>query len=298
MKKGKIGFYEGPLIESCTKGKFFIADEMNLSSVNTMKSLVPVLDPLLNKNILIPRKDKPFDIDNKFFFIACQNDEDNLGRNNIPEVLKRKLREIKYPKQKKEEIIGICNQKRIIEFGNGEEFTEENSKLLGEFMFEFNKMIDDKRLPLLKWSFRDIDKNIKRINEHIRNKDKYLNFKYYHFIYFYLLSSIPEKELNKVYLNKELLINSIHSKFIEIFKLDENSAKELKESFIQKPIANINEKSIFIMKGNIGIKFEDKDYSFLKVNILPNYYDKFFKLKLTYKEEPIILMGPSSYKTH
>ena len=58
---------------------------MNLSSVSTMKSVVPVLDPLLNKNILIPGEDDCIDIQDNFFFIICQNDIDNLGRNDVPD---------------------------------------------------------------------------------------------------------------------------------------------------------------------------------------------------------------------
>ena len=49
-----------------------------------MKSIMPILDPLLNKNILIPGESEPFDIKDEFFFISCQNDDNNLGRNKVP----------------------------------------------------------------------------------------------------------------------------------------------------------------------------------------------------------------------
>ena len=67
---------------------------MNLSSSSTMKSIIPVLDPLLFNNIIIPGVDKPIDINNNFFFISCQNDVDNFGRNYVPDILQRKLRNI------------------------------------------------------------------------------------------------------------------------------------------------------------------------------------------------------------
>ena len=354
IKKGKIEYYKGPLIESCIKGHIFIADEMNLSSVSTMKSVVPVLDPLLNKNILIPGKDDCIDINNNFFFIICQNDIDNLGRNDIPDILQRKIRNIRYPKQSIEEIENICKEKKKKEYGNDDElFNEENAKLLGKFMINFNNLIEQYRLPLLKWSFRDIDKILKRISEHIKDKD-YLNFKYYHFIYFYILSSIPENEIEKLYTvenneNKKIK-NIIHSLFINNFNLDKLTSEELELSFYTKPkvyiekankdevqdknedkkedevnnkdenkkedkvekkegenIENkINEEEkknkYFIMKGNVGIKFDELEEILINQNLnkdeLPNYYNDFFKLKLISKEEPILLTGPSSYKTY
>ena len=337
IKKGNIEYYKGPLIESCEKGNIFIADEMNLSSVSTMKSVVPVLDPLLNKNILIPGEDDCIDIKDNFFFIICQNDIDNLGRNDVPDNLQQKIRNIHYPKQSLEEIENICKEKKKKEYGEDEElFSEENAKLLGKFMINFNSLIERYRLPLLKWSFRDIDKILKRIFEHIKDED-YLNFKYYHFIYFYILSSIPGNELEKPYTvenneNKKIK-NIIHSLFIENFKLDEETSKNLQLSFESKPKILIQkvkknqdeinnkaedkeekeekEKNIehkldkeknkyFIMKGDIGIKLDKLEEIYLNLNKdeLPNYYNDFFKLKLISKDEPILLTGPSSYKTY
>ena len=335
IKKGKIEYYKGPLIESCIKGQIFIADEMNLSSISTMKSIVPVLDPFLNKNIIIPGKDDCININNNFFFIICQNDIDNLGRNDVPDNLQQKIRNIHYPKQSIEEIENICKIKKKKEYGDDEDlFNEQNAKLLGKFMINFNNLIDEHRLPLLKWSFRDIDKIIKRISEHIKDKD-YLNFKYYHFIYFYILSSIPENEIEKKYTvenKKKKLRNIIHSLFINIFKLKMRASKELESSFYSKPKVYIkkedkeeaqdikedeannnkeakekkeekkNKDKYFIMKGNIGIKFEELESNLIIQNLnkdeLPNYYNDFFKLKLISKEEPILLTGPSSYKTY
>ena len=97
LKNQTMECYKGPLIESAQKGCIFIADEMNLSSISTMKSIVPFLDINNNKNIFIPGLDNSIDIHDKFFFIVCQNDLDNLGRNSVPEMLQRKLRNINYP---------------------------------------------------------------------------------------------------------------------------------------------------------------------------------------------------------
>ena len=308
LKNGEIEYYKGPLRESVIKGYIFIADEMNLSSIPTMKSISPVLDPLLNNNILIPGLYEPINIKNNFFFISCQNDADNFGRNYIPDILKRKLKIINFPKQTEEEIKNICKKLRLKIWGNYIEFSENDSELLGLFMINYNKMIDDYNLSLSKWSFRDIEKIIKRINEHIKDKH-YINFCFYHFIYFYLLSSIPNQNLEtKINLNNknknEYLKDLIHNKFINIFCLNNNVSMNLKHSYFIKPKADISNN--FIMKGNLGIKFNFEDNeSKILIDIydsdfpeLPIYYDDYFKLKLSAKDEPIILMGPSSYKTY
>ena len=268
IKKGNIDFYKGPLIDSCEKGKIFIADELNLSSRTTMKSIIPVLDPLLKKNIVIPGEDDYININDSFFFIICQNDIDNLGRNDLPENLQKKIRNIRYPEQSIEEIENICIEKKRKEYGDDDKslikFSDKNAKLLGKFMVNFNNLIETYRLPPLKWSFRDIDKIIKRISEHIRDED-FLNFEYYHFIYFYILSSIPENELKKTFTvkNNEIkkLKNIIFSLFKENFELDDLKADKLKLSFESKPKVFIEKekKQKDEIKNEIVLNDSDKD---------------------------------------
>ena len=302
--KNKIQEFKGPLAESADKGCIFIADEMNLSSKSTMNSIVPVLDPLLDKNIIIPSLDDTINVNPNFFFIACQNRFDNLGRNVIPENLKRKIKIIKYPKQTKDEIINICKEKIKKEFKEDKNiFNESNDTHLGIFMNEYNNFIEKNNCDCLKkWSFRDIDKIIKRISSHI-NHQNFKNFKYYHFIYFYLFSSIPKKELEKKFIFKdknETLKVILHSYFTEIFKLSEKDSKELFDIFFIKKARIGNIKSSYIEKGTLGIKVDNLEKIMKEGEFnedLSNYYDDFFKLKLVSKNEPIILMGPSSYKT-
>ena len=303
IKEGKIENYKGPLIECAENGNIFIADEMNLSSTSTMKSLIPILDPFLSKNINIPGINSQININKNFFFIACQNDLDNLGRNFVPENLQRKIRNIKYPNQVKKEIVNICVQKRFNEFEKNDEcFTEENASFLGIFMIKYNKMINKYNYPLLKWSFRDIDKIIRRIKEHIK-EDNYINFEYYHFIYFYLFSSIPDSVLNKIVKNDKKedtpLKIVIHSLFVKVFKLDYENDNQLITSFFEIPKIDIE--NSLIKKGKLGIKIDELEKIIIKEqfeNTMSNYYNDFFKLKLSSTNEPILLAGPSSYKTH
>ena len=170
-------------------------------------------------------------------------------------------------------------------------------------MNEYNNFIENNNYYFLKkWSFRDIDKIIKRISSHIESED-FLNFKYYHFIYFYLFSSIPKKELKKEYKFKdknEALNITLHSIFSKIFELNEKDSQELLDIFFNSKVRIDDIKSSFIKKGNLGIKVHNLEEKIKDGNFndsLSNYFDDFFKLKLISKNEPIILMGPSSYKT-
>ena len=94
----------------------------------------------------------------------------------------------------------------------------------------------------------------------------------------------------------------IHQNFIEIFKLDANISKELLECYFSNP--TLDTKKGYIMKGNIGIetsyiinkRFETQEFNNNNFK-LSNFYDDFFKLNLFPRSEPIILVGPSSYKT-
>ena len=265
LNDGDIEYYNGPLLESARSGKIFIADEMNLSSSSTMKSIIPVLDPLLFNNIIIPGVDKPIDINNNFFFISCQNDVDNFGRNYVPDILQRKLRNINYPMQIEKEIKNICKEKRNKKFNDNIKFTGKDAESLGLFMIKYNSLIDEFKLPLLKWTFRDIDKIINRIFHFIKyeenDPDYYKNFKYYHFIYYYLFSSITKEELEKKlsFINddeKETLKDKLNNLFNKTFNI--NNSKELYISFFDNPKADIMNN--YIMKGEIGIKFEFEKY--------------------------------------
>ena len=298
LKEGKIEEHKGPLTDSAENGYIFIADEMNLSSKSTMNSLIPVLYPLLDKNIFIPTLDKALNIKEKFFFIACQNDIDNLGRNIVPDNLQIKIKNIIYPNIIDDEIINICKEKRNKEFKNKNGFTEENAVNLGKFMIKYNEIAS--KYHLQKWSFRDTDKIMKRIFEHMNDRN-FKNFEHFHFIYFYLFSSIPKNELERVYTfenNSEKLSEILHLNFTKIFNINDNNSKELFDSYYSKPIGDIE--NLLNKKGKLSIKFlklkekmKEEEFN----SILSNFYDDFFKLNLISQNEPIILTGPSSYKT-
>ena len=72
-KEGKIEYVNGTLITSVEKGYIFIADEMNVSSPSTIKSLVFALEHNLNQGIYFSSVDKIIHPSRFYEFIACQN---------------------------------------------------------------------------------------------------------------------------------------------------------------------------------------------------------------------------------
>ena len=80
--------------------------------------------------------------------------------------------------------------------------------------------------------------------------------------------------------------------------MDKISSNSLINIFFSTPEIDID--NSLIKKGELKIKLEELKTIIKEQheNKLPNYYDDYFKLKLSSKNEPIILMGPSSYKTH
>ena len=145
MKNNNFIFDDGPLTFSIKNGNIFIADEMNNSLPSTMKSLEPVLDSLLiDEEFYIPGVEIPLIINENFFFIACQNDIDYIGRNIVPYNLQRRLKNIKYPEPTKDEIKNICKDIRNCIFKDNENcssFTENNAEQLGVFMIRLKKLI-------------------------------------------------------------------------------------------------------------------------------------------------------------
>ena len=78
---GEIRYINGTLITAVKEGYIFIADEMNVSSQTTMKSLTIALETILNQGIYFPSIEEAILPSKYFQFIACQNFVGTIGRN-------------------------------------------------------------------------------------------------------------------------------------------------------------------------------------------------------------------------
>jgi hypothetical protein len=105
-----------------------------------MKSVTPVLEQTFNQVLIIPGIEGMASIDPNFFFIICQNDVENFGRNELPDKIKIKLRKIIYPEQTKEEIESICISINNSLYNEGQKNKLEDieAKFCGDFMILVN----------------------------------------------------------------------------------------------------------------------------------------------------------------
>ena len=67
------------------------------------------------KNLFIFQINEKIKIDNKFYFIVCQNETGTEGRNILPYTIQKRLKILKYPNPDEDDIIKICKDiKNII----------------------------------------------------------------------------------------------------------------------------------------------------------------------------------------
>lgn len=301
------------LIKSAKEGCIFLAEETDISSNSTTSSLLPLLDPLLNSNIIIPEINQPININKNFYLMASMTHveinyfQSIIIKHIIPKEekdifkkIKKIIKIIKYPQLNEKKITDIFIKKSYNIKGELM-ITNEEKKFLLKFLFNYNNIIEENLIDLKHWSFRDIDKLLNHLNYN-SYRNKFLNFQSYHFIYFYFFSSIPRNELKKEYkyYNKKKQLKIIlHNIFTELFKLDKLASKNLENSFFSKP--KIDKKNNCIMKGEVGLKLSNDLLKIMEQSNdenenLSDIYDDYFKLNLFSHKEAIILIGSSRYK--
>ena len=286
IKDEKLIFKEGILTKSLIQGNIFIADEFNISSEDCMKSIVPALELNFSKKLIIPGIEGKIKIDPDFFFIICQNTKDTFGRKELPENIKNKIKTIYYPERIKEEIENIC-----VSIYNDMHFeslmSENKAKLCGDFMMKINEN------PLLTpWSLRDISKLFERTLSQENHIDRYNNIGLEENILFYITSSINESLIKE---QLPIIIDIIK----ETFNLNDENTKELYELYYASPhLFSKEDDKIYIKKNKCEIYLGEKEENiFLKINNLPSLLNGLFKILLSSEDEPILISGPSSFKT-
>ena len=164
---GEVKLIDGPLTESALKGQIFIADEMNLSSNNTMMSLIPIFNTIHNRPIYFPGLQIPIKINPNFWFGAFQNYEETAGRNATPHELALKLVKIDYPKAEENDIKEICIRIRNYIYKSMKpNVTDIHILQLAKFMLELNKKRVNGNLAAAEaWSIRNLENIINRMAE-------------------------------------------------------------------------------------------------------------------------------------
>ena len=287
LKDEKLIFRDGTLTKSIRQGNVFIGDEFNISSEDCMKAITPILELIFGEDILIPGIENKISINPDFFFVICQNTKNTFGRKDLPEKVKVKIKIINYPDRIKEEIENICESiyEKLFKGRENTKISKEEARLCGDFMMALNE-----KEVLTPWSLRDISKLFARINKQSLNPKHYENLNVPENILFYILSSTNDSLLSeRLPAVVELISNT--------FKLKKKS-KYLSELYNSPPNLEKRDNKIFIVKGKLKIFYHNyKKELYEKLNELPSLLDALFKILIASDDEPILISGPSSFKT-
>ena len=284
---GKTVIVEGPLYKAIDKGLIFIADEFNLAEESIIQSFINILE-IANQSskVLIPGINKTIPYNKNCFIIICQNDSNTLERRILPNSIKKKIRIFQYPEP---------TYKDINEFSQNiisnelDDDNEENFNLAYKLSQIMESLNQKEFVDIGRWSMRDIRKILRRINlQRTSSKDEYKNIKDIHQILIYIFSGIPKNKVEKI-------LGEIISLIKKPFFLNDSDVNELESMIKSKAKIEKTEKGTYIMKGECGKRitgnFDEMN------NELYSFLDSLFYASFADIKEPLLICGPSGYKT-
>ena len=110
-----VHFKEGLLTLAMEQGSIFIADEFNLSSSETKKSLMPSSTKFREYKIYIPGLEKKIQTNENFIFIVYQNKVGTLVRYQMPPLIESSLKEFIYSSDIRKTIEEIRNIEKDVQ---------------------------------------------------------------------------------------------------------------------------------------------------------------------------------------
>ena len=312
FEAGKPVIKDGPLVKAMENGQIFIADEFNLAEESVLEAITIALEPSEENSMLLATDlGKKIKRKNSFFFIACQNDLSTSGRRKLPKIIEKRLRTFEYPSPMIKDLQSSIEEMIRFEKINDTKFnTHPDFPLkIANFTLKLNEL----KIPEIgKWSMRDIRKLYRRLTKQQIENSSYFNITIEHQIIFYILGSISGQVEDKLL---------IYDKISEIMKntldLKEELNLKIRNCIECKPrIIEMNEKK-FLVKGDSQKTLEDKKKNeklkkftnaigeagiLLDINIkdkidLSSLYETLFYISFSHYKEPLLLCGPSGYKS-
>ena len=316
FESGKSVFQDAVLIKATEDGKVFIADELNIGDESILQTMSIVLEPGNDDfDFYVPDTGERKRRKNSFFFIACQNDLSTSGRRKLPDIIQKRLRIFEYPTPN---VIDLKNS--IDEMIKFEKSPDSKFELytdfplrIAKFMLKLNE-INIKEIG--KWSMRNIRKLFRRIRQQQINESSYLNITIEHQIVIYILGSIPGGIEQKL-----IIFDKISEILKETFDLNDELKNKLKNCIESKPRI-IKKKldgkeKLFLVKGDseetlkskkqnnkiekftdavgeAGILLEKPIKDSIEISSI---YESLFYVLFSHYKEPILLCGPSGYKS-
>ena len=287
---GNTTIKKGPLYEAIEDGLIFIADEFNLAEESVIQSFVNVLEVnSQSSNVLIPGINKTIKYHKDCFIIICQNDSKTKGRKMLPNSIKKKIKIFEYPQPTIIDINHLSENIIEKEICDNSDKNKNLAAKLSRFMISLN----EKDVPEIgSWSMRDIRKIFRRISLQMIKSSDYKNIKEIHQILIYILGGVPKNKVLNVF-------DEIMPLMKDPFMLEEKDIKELRimiESKAEKVEFFVEDKKqIYIMKGVYGKRFipetdlPDKEFN--------SFYESLFYANFSDIREPLLICGPSGYKT-
>ena len=89
IKDGDFIINNGPLWQSMENGNIYIADELNLAEESLLKTMSLVFEREYKSDCILPGIGEEFRMNQNFFFIGCQNQIGLLGRNSLPDQIRK-----------------------------------------------------------------------------------------------------------------------------------------------------------------------------------------------------------------
>ena len=287
---GNTTIKKGPLYNAIEEGLIFIADEFNLAEESVIQSFANVLEVnFQSSKILIPGINQTIPYHKNSFIIICQNDSRTKGRKMLPNSIKKKIKIFEYPQPTYIDIARLSES--IIENEIGDNF--KLNKNLAEKLSKLMISLNEKYIPEVgSWSMRDIRKIFRRISHQTNFPNDYKNIKEIHQILIYILGGVPKNKVLNIFEEVILLMKSpfiLEEKEINDLRKMVDSKAEKVEFFVE------DKKQIYIMKGEYGKRFipetelPDKEFN--------SFYESLFFANFSDVREPLLIWGPSGYKT-
>ena len=317
FESDKSVFQDGPIVKATENGQVFIADELNLGDESILQTMSIALEPGNEDfDYYVPDTGERKKRKNSFFFIACQNDLSTSGRRKLPDIIQKRLRIFEYPTPNVKDLKNSIEEMIKFEKSPDSKFQLyiDFPHRIANFMLKLNEM-NIKEIG--KWSMRNIRKLFRRITRQQQiNNSYYYNITIEHQIVFYILGSIPGG------IEQKLKIFNIISEILkETFDLNNNLKDKIKNCIESKPriiSKNIDGKEkLFLVKGDSEETLESKKQNNkiekftdavgeagillekpIKDSIeISSIYESLFYALFSHYKEPILLCGPSGYKS-
>lgn len=275
IKNGLADTTKGHLLRAIKFGGFFIADEANLAQTTLLQSLIVALEQKPGEQIELPHVEETTTVHKDYFFIACQNDTSMFGRKMLPlNLLKRVVTlEFPFPVSSIEKVVRSIADETQAAF-----ITNTISDLVKILHNRFKNEHDFEIRP---WSFREVRRFFIRISkkDEINAKlDGKLAPEWVHAACMILLScEATEKNINHIV---EVIKEAFHA--------PEKKVRDLLT-------LNAEPDRDFIKKGDVTVTSINPKSKVPKD--VASYWNALFFASLIPKDEPLLIIGESSFKS-